>query len=402
MSRLAAAVRARLADESGMALVLAVFLTMLMLATGLATLAFTDNQTRMTGKERLRESTLNLAEGALNAQANLLSAGWPETSDKAFVPCTNTSNSVKCPDPGHLLRGFTSKDFGNSAPIAWHLSVRDNGLGAFYDDAATTAQPAWDQSGPAGGGPDGIMWLRAQATIRNEARTVVSLIRATPVGHAFPRGVITAGHFHTTNNGNKVIVDAGGGPGVLARCSPGPGGPERGNACLDYQVEKGQVWPNSYTADPALPDAMATNEVNSLRNRAKAANTWYSSCPTTVPSAPLVFVENGPCSIGSNTQVNAPNNPGMLVVNNGTLSMNGTSAFFGLMYMVNSGDLTGNVVTLGGDAQIVGAVVVDGAGGIFAGSSKVNVQYDPNVFNLVTTTQAINVIANSWRELNGH
>jgi hypothetical protein len=59
-------------------------------------------------------------------------------------------------------------------------------------------------------------------------------------------------------------------------------------------------------------------------------------------------------------------------------------------------------VSLIGDTTVVGATVVDGPGGILAGSSKVNLVYDANVFNLVTTTRTINVIANSWRELPGN
>jgi hypothetical protein len=401
VTRATASIRARLAGESGMALVVAVMVSALMLIAGLAILSFTDKQTQMTGKERLRESTLNLAEGALNAQANLLTAAWPETSDKAFTPCTQSSTSVKCPDATNLLNGFTSNDFGNGAPVSWHLSVRDNGLGAFYEDAATATQPAWDQNGPAGTGPDGIMWLRAQAQVRGEKRTVVSLIRATPVSHAFPRGVLTAGHFHTTNNGNKVIIDASGGPGVLARCHPGQGGPARGNSCLDYQVDKGQLWPNSWTSDTALPNAMTPNEVNALRNRAKATNNWFSSCPTTIPSGLLVFIESGPCTVTSNQQFNSLQSPGMLVIADGTLSLGGTTTFYGLIYAVNSSNSAGNVVSLSGNAQVFGAIVVDGDGGISAGSSKVNVKYDANAFNTVTTVQTINVIANSWRELNG-
>jgi hypothetical protein len=390
----------RLRDESGVALVVAIFISGLMLMAGLAVVAVSDTQTQLTGKERLRENTLTLAEGALNAQANLLSSGWPETPDKAFTPCDQTSTSTRCPEAGNLLRSFANKDFGNGAQIGWNLSVRDNGLGSYYDDAATATQPAWDQSGPAGT-PDGVMWLRAQASLRGETRTIVSLIRATPIAVAFPRGVITAGHFHTSNNGNKLIVDTGGGPGILARCDVGAGGPARGNACLDYQVDKGQVWPNSYTSDPTIPNAMKSHEVQALRNRAKASNSWYSTCPTTLPNGPLVFIESGDCQYTSNTNYNSPSNPGMLVVYDGTLTLGGTSAFYGLIYMPNRDDSPGGVVTLQGDTQVVGAVVVDGPGGITAGSSKVNLVYDANSFNLVTTTQSINVIANSWRELNG-
>ena len=391
----------RFRDQSGIALVTAILVSGLMLTAGLAILAFTDTQTRMTGQERLRENTLTLAEGVLNAQANLLSSGWPETPDKAFSVCTQTSTDVRCPEAGNLLRGFANKDFGNGAAISWHLSVRDNGLGSFYDDAATASQPAWDQSGPTGV-PDGVMWLRARASIRGESRTIVSLIRATPINHVFPRGVITAGHFHTGNNGNKTLVDTGNGPGLLARCSVGAGGPARGNACLDYQVARGQVYPNSYTADPTIPNAMMSTEIDSMRNRAKATGTWYNTCPSPIPSAVLVFVENGPCGISSGQVVNTQANPGMLVIVKGTLAMTGTGKFYGLIYAANTDNQSGNIVTVSGNNSVGGAIVVDGPGGVTITGSGLVLTYDANVFNLVTTTRTINVIANSWRELPGN
>jgi hypothetical protein len=398
--RLLDRVRARLADETGVALVVAIFVSILMLSLSLALLAFTDQQTRVTGDERLQESSINLAEGALNAQANLLQAAWPESAEKAFVPCTQGSSSVKCPDPGNLLRGFTNKDFSNGT-VSWNVSMRDNGLGPFYDDAATASQPAYDAAGPNGSPPDGVMWLRAQANVKGKMRTLVTLIRATPISRAFPRGIVTAGHFHTGNNGNKQMVDAGNGPGLMARCTVGAGGPARGNACLDYRPERGQVYPNSYVSDPAIPDAMSQADIDSLRNRAKAAGRWYANCPGTIPSAPLVFIENGGCTISSSTPVNSPANPGLLVINQGTLTLSGSTKFYGLIYAVNADDSTGNIVTVTGSATVAGAVVVDGPGGVFIQGTGMVLAYDSNVFNLVTTTQAINVIANSWRELKG-
>jgi hypothetical protein len=392
----------RLRDEDGIALVVAILIAGLMLMAGLAIVSFADSQTRQTGTERLRENTLTLAEGVLNAQANLLSSGWPETSDKAFPPCTETSTSVRCPEAATLLRSFTNKDFGNGATISWHLSVRDNGLGSFYDDAATASQPAWDQSGPTGV-PDGVMWLRARATVRGQSRTIVSLIRATPINHSFPRGVLTAGHFHTGNNGNKTLVDTTGGPGLMARCTVGPAGPARGDACLDYQVTRGQVYPNSYISDPNIPaNAMPMSEVDSIRNRAKAAGTWFNNCPTTLPNAQLVFVENGPCSISSGAVVNSQANPGLLLIFKGTLAITGGGKFYGLIYDVNADNLTGTVVSVSGDSTVGGAIVVDGPGGVTITGSGLVLSYDANVFNLVTTTRTINVIANSWRELPGH
>ncbi|MDQ3934777.1 MAG: hypothetical protein M3340_09135 [Actinomycetota bacterium] len=392
--------RARLRQESGVAMVVAVMITGLMLGAGVALLSLTDYQTSQTGKERVRESALTLAEGALNAQANLLSAAWPETSDQAFAPCTQTSSSVECPNVDTLLRGFGNDDFDDSTAVSWHLSVRDNQLGAFYEDSATASQPAWDANGPEGSGPDGIMWLRAQATVKGERRTIVSLVRATPIGMTFPRGVITAGHFHTTNNGNKVLVETTGGPGVLGRCTTGPAGPMRGDACLDYEVTKGQVWPNYVDTNPNLPPALEEDDISSLRNRAKAAGSWYASCPGTLPTGRLVFIESGNCAYSTSTVYNSRANPGLVVVYNGTLTLAGGTIFNGLVYAPNKQGSSGTVVTVTGEAQVYGAIVVDGAGGLYVGGSKLSVIYDPNVFNLVTTTQTINVIANSWRELN--
>ena len=392
--------RTRLRSEAGTALVVAVLISTLMVGTGLALLAFSDQQIGRTGTERVGENALTLAEGALNAQANLLGAAWPESPDLAFAPCTQASTSVKCPDPQNLRKGFGGPDFGtNGSAAAWSISIRDNALGAYYDDDATVAQPAWDASGPAGI-PDDTVWMRVEATLKGQRRTLVSLVRATPIGLTFPRGVITAGHFHTTNNGNKQIVDTGDGPGILARCDTGPGGPARGNACLDYPVDKGQVWPNLWSADVNLPNALPPNEINSLRNRAKAANAWFNTCPGTLPSARVVFIESGACSYTDTSQYNSAASPGLLVLYSGTLSLAGTTHFYGLIYAVNSGLSNGNMVALGGNTQVTGSIVVDNQGGMSAGSSKLNVLYDSNVFNLVTTTQTINVIANSWRELN--
>ena len=81
--------------------------------------------------------------------------------------------------------------------------------------------------------------------------------------------------------------------------------------------------------------------------------------------------------------------------------MNGSTFFYGLIYLPNSTDQTGNLVTISGGATIGGAVVVDGPGGVTITGTGMVLTYDSNVFNLITTTQQINVIANSWRELKG-
>ena len=386
----------RLQSEAGAALVVAIMVTMLMLLAGMALLAFTDQQATQSGRERVRESALTLAEAVLNAETSIMPARWPGKPATAFAPCTQASSALNCPNAGDLLRGFTgNKDFAGTSPT-WTLTVRDNGLGSYYDDTDTQTQPAWDASGP-GGVPDNLLWLRAQATVRGRTKTIVALVRASTVGQNFPRSVITAGHFSTTNNGNKVIVDTGSGPGVVVRCSAGSNGPDRGNSCLDYVATKGQVWPNSYTADTSTPNAMSPSEVAALRARAKAGGTWFNTCPSPLPSAQIVFVENGPCEGGANS----PTAPGILIVNSGTYSIGANDVFYGIVYCVNTTNLSGDVISIGGTAMIKGAAVVDGPGGISAGSSAVNLVWDPNVFSVVEATASVAILANSWRELNG-
>ncbi|MEA2388920.1 MAG: hypothetical protein QOG41_1693 [Thermoleophilaceae bacterium] len=392
--------RRRLRSESGIALPIALMIAGLMLGLGLAIAAYADQQTLQTGTERVKENSLTLSEGALNAQANLLASNWPSSSANAFGTCTQVSTSTACPDPGNLLRGFTNSDFTSSS---WAITIRDNGLGAYYDDTATASQPAYDASGPAGGGADNLVWLRAQATVRGRTRVIVALLRAFPVGQNFPRGVVTAGSFATSNNGKKAMVDPGTGPGVMVRCTPGAGAPQRGDTCMNFVATKGQVWPPAYKSDTTLPSAMPAADIATLKARAQAAGTYYATCPATLPSAPLVYIETGGCSYTGSQSVNSPTSPGMLLVYTGGISFGGTMNFYGIVYAVNNANSSSaNLVDIGGNAQISGAVVVDGNGGVTAGSSKTNIVYDPNVFNVVSANATVNIVANSWRELNGH
>ena len=391
--------RARLRDESGIAFAVALIVCTLMLGLGLAITSLSDQQTLATGTERVQENRLTLTEGAMNAEANLLGGSWPNSSSSPFTPCTQASTSASCPNAADLLGGFTNRDFAGTN--TWHISVRDNGLGNHYDDTATAGQPAWDASGPAGVA-DNMVWLRTRATVRGKSRTIVALVRAFSVGQNFPRGVVTAGSFATSNNGKKAMVDPGDGPGINVRCAPGAGAPTRGDPCMNFVATKGQVWPPAYKSDTSMPSAMTAAEIATLKSRAQSAGTYYSTCPAALPTAPLVFIENGGCSYTSNMQVNSKASPGMLVINSGGLLLGGTMNFYGVIYAINAGGSSSqSLVELTGNAQVFGAVVVDGAGGVTAGSSKMNIIYDPNAFNVVSANATVTIVANSWRELDG-
>jgi Tfp pilus assembly protein PilX len=382
--------------QEGWVLVTSIAVMALMGTLGLAIYAYADGQTHQSAADRTSESSFNLAEGTLSAQVFRLSRQWPGTAAGAFPEsCTQSSVDSKCPDAAALWRNFDQPDY--QASTGWITTVRDNGGSSanFYDDALTNAEPRWDANN------DGRLWVRSQSVVRSHRRTLVALVRVEEVLEQFPRQVVTAGRFGTTNNGNKVIVDTKG-PGAQAvplavRCRG------RNPTCLDYQQDKGQVWPDTTLEGYTGGEALTEDAVERFRSRAIASGTYYANgCPAN-PSGQVVFVERGDCSYTSSAGpcCNSIANPGLLIIVNGTLSMTGNSTFYGIVYMRNAQGSSANVVTLGGTAAIQGAVAIDGDGKLSAGSSKMNVVYDERMYTVMRSFGTAGIIQNTWRELKG-
>src|SRR5947208_12453069 len=99
---------------------------------------------------------------------------------------------------------------------------------------------------------------------------------------------------------------------------------------------------------------------------AQSLRTYHAhGCPAN-PSGRVVFIENGNCSWNDSAGpcCNSATAPGLLIVNNGTISLNGNIAYWGVVYGANAQHTTGTVVSLGGTVTIEGAVAVDGDGGV--------------------------------------
>jgi hypothetical protein len=328
--------------------------------------------------------------------------------------------NTKCPDSTSLANGFSGTDFSSST--AWTVSVRDNiGTAAtYYNQAAldATVCPAatgtmspctWDSNG------DGAMWVRSQATVGGQTRTIVALVKLDLVAEGFPQNTVTAGKFKTTNSGKKVIVDTkgcaavGAPPGgckaqkaapVVVRCTSGTPPPyTRSNTCIGYDQAKGQISPPDAVSTGFTGRAMPINAIDDFRRRAKALGTYYASgCPSSMTGA-VVFVESGTCSYTTGT-FNSSTAPGAFVINNGTLNLAGNVTYFGVIYAANAQNSTGDVITLGGTATIQGAIAVEGNGGVNAGSSKLNIVYDPDATaNLFGYGSSAGVSQNTFREL---
>ena len=383
-------------EEGGWALVTAIILMSVMLATGLAFASVVDTQQGESRKQRERETAFNLAESALSAQLFSFSrpAGWPGKgyATNPYPLCTQVSTDPRCPNDTQLRSAFTSVDLGPDA--SWETVVRDNGDAEFYDDAATAGNPGYDRDGVGGRG-DGRVWVRARATAKGRTRTLVAMVRIYDQAEDVPRSALIAGKVYFANAGNKAFV-VGGGP-VQVRCEP-----SATNLCIgnDNRVDLATQMPGSTPVyDAAIPPAMTPEARERLKQKAIANGTYYQSCGNQPPSATgeVIYIASGPCRWMGNATYNSPQSPGLLIMERGLLEMK--EDFYGVIYHANLDNTTAKIVDTSGNGHIYGGVLVDGPGLLQVGDSKNNVTFDPNAFESVKSYGSAGVIQNTWREI---
>jgi Tfp pilus assembly protein PilX len=402
-------------EESGLALIQTLLLSLLMVALAIVMVAGTESEQRQSRYERTRESSFNLAEAALNAQVAQLARSWPSSSSLP-TSCDPTATSTMCPQAATLANGYSGGDYGSTCASdpstpAWRTNVRDNATGERYWTNAVSSRAAYDANN------DGSVWVRSTGMAQCNLVSLVGLATHGVAPMDFPNNVVTANWFSTGNQGRKVIVDTLGSYAQPPSVRPGPAakaaklgvrcaGMTRAQ-CLNYPADKGQVQPDTATVDAgASTSAISANQLAALERQAMNAGTFWAAgnCPSgsvslsSVAGAPVVI--KGPCniSLGGNT-VNSAASPGVLVIENGTLSLGGNSNFYGTVYCVNQQGATDAVVTIHGNATIQGIVAVDGAGGVSAGSSKTNLIYDPRAASLLRGDSGATLDKSSFRVL---
>jgi Tfp pilus assembly protein PilX len=399
--------------ERGSAIVIAIALTAVMMTAALGALAMVDSSQRRSGKQRGGETAFNFAEAMLNNELLVTGRSWPTTAAKA-LPATCRAYTVNCPDATKVLSAMAGADVASGA--SWSTSVSDNiGAAATYYSKAAIAGTAcgamvpctWDSNG------DGVLWIRADATVASQTRSVVALARQQLARIAFPRNSITAGYFQTSNNGLKVIVDEKGCEAkhkplatcnatdpapVVVRCTSPTAG-TTGDACLRYRTS--QVSPES-TSQGLVGNVQSPATLLQMKTYAIQRGAYFTSCPTAAGlTGPMVFIDGVSCSYTTGT-VNSGTTLGVLVVNAGTISFSGSLDFYGLLYAANNLPAqadAGYIVSLSGGAYVQGAVFVEGRGGVLAGSSGLNVSFDPNALANVIVASTPSISQNSFREL---
>jgi Tfp pilus assembly protein PilX len=395
-------------SEAGMAMVPVMALMLAMLALGFALVMRSRNQQQLSGYERTRESSFNIAEAALNAQALQLGRSWPSASG-APTSCSSGSTSTYCPPSSAIGNGYSyaASCTGSSTPI-WQTSIRDNASGELFWTTAVSSRAAYDANG------DGTVWVRSTGYVQCNKVSMVALVSRNVVQMSFPNNVLSANWFATTNPGRKVFIDTIGTyaqPPATAASQPAPVNARCSgmttSQCTNYQSSKGQVQPPAVTTDPSGSSALTLTQLQQLEQQAQSSGTFYptGSCPSTsaalssVGGAPVVV--QGPCniSVGGPQSINTAASPGVLIIENGTITIGGTAVFYGLLYCVNKQGSSGSVVTITGNGVIQGVVAVDGLGGVSVGSSKTNLIYDSRATSLLKGTAGSSVSKNSFRLL---
>jgi Tfp pilus assembly protein PilX len=395
----------RLRDEEGIVLISAIILLAVVLAFGLALVLLSENQQTASAREQASEQAFNLAEAALNAQVGELSSKWPaEEKEKGEYPfaCTETTSAAGnyCPSPTSLKAAYPpsispttcpaaapTEAWGSSLSNRWTTYVRDDLESApLFNSPAERNAPLFD------GNKNEKLWVRAVAVVKCVVVSVISLVARQQVTLNFPHSAVAGNWFRVTNNGKKVIVNTAGEPpaaqpGQIAmRCE----GVAPGH-CEEWSKEKEQISPNTTGAPPTPPMTVNEEQLAALKAQAQAAGTFHSGASGTCPKnleettgLPAYIEGCGELKMTGGVG-NAQGKPGFLVLADGTLTLKGNAEFWGVIYARNPTNLTGAVVTLGGTAQVRGAINVDGSGGIEFGSSKANLIYEPQaIYELKT------------------
>jgi Tfp pilus assembly protein PilX len=430
--------------EDGWVLVSAIVLMAIMLTVGLASFAFVDTGQKRSAESRERESSLSLAEASLYAQGFALTRNWPNPKVPLSADCSSatalTASTIFCPDRDTLAKGssgnasvaqLSNLDF--DANSTWTTKVRDNygALKASYDPALADATlTEGGVSCPATPcrmdfNEDRQLWVSAKAIVRGKPRSIVARLKLEQLRESVPQAGVVAGALEVTNNGNKLMVD-GTGSSIIVRCSP-----LSSSSCMDYDAGTGQLTPAPASA-PSQPNFMTPAQLQRFKARAKADGTYFAAgqCPANAAqlTGAVVWVEqcstsyasigpySSPCVMPdddlSTNCINPTTKPGLLIWHCGTIRFTASSTFYGIMYLVNNSDGTcasfpaktggcpsAAVYESGGGSGVAGALVADGGGCVLIGSNSLNMKYDSNVFNSVTSYGTVGLVQNTWREL---
>lgn len=401
-------------DEQGVALVAAIVLLTVIMGLGLGLLLFTDSQQKASAREQASESAFNLAEAALNAQVGQLSRRWPTTKENGeeFPACTPTTSTSTngCPSTAGMNAGYpaagsascpagtATEAWGSPLINRWTTYVREDvGGSPNFNSTTERTAPVSDEH------KAGKLWVRSVGVVQCHVVSLITLVSRQEVTVSFPENAATANWFETSNKGNKTIVNTKGPKAsksgkVSMRCT----GFKNTEECEKWEKGKEQVSPDTTGGGGSPSPTLSATQLEALKQQAEFNGTYYpaGSCPESEPPAGLPAYVEGPCALSYTKGTgNSEENSGFLVLVNGTLTLGGNSQYFGVVYAVNKQESSGIVVELHGCNRLVGAIVIDGNGGINFGSCSENFVYDPTAISKLKGSAGAAPTRNSFRVL---
>ncbi|HYP47527.1 MAG TPA: hypothetical protein VEQ61_02715 [Thermoleophilaceae bacterium] len=406
-------------QERGNVLVTAVLLISIMMAMGLAVASRVDTQTAQSRKERERESSFNLTEAALSAQTFVLGRRGTGTATKPYpaAGCPNAVDDHLCPGTDQLERNYEGSgqvDF--AAGATWKTQVRDDADAAgnpvltWNDSILNDASwPRYDSGGTTDKKPNRHVWVRSEATVRGHKRAIVAWVRIEDRPVNFPRYAILSGFIDGKNSGGhggRPLVNSTGSRGVAVRCDK----PPKSEDCINLDPKKGPQLqpPANYQINYTGAVALGEDDLAALEDVARANGTYYAGCPSN-PNGDVVFVENAgscrytssaPSAPGQSKCCNSAANPGVFVIKRGSVDFGGNIEYWGVVYNANLDNSDSEkLVETSGTSAIRGGVLVDGPGGVYAGSSGDNIIFNAFSFDDIKSVGTAGVVQSTWREI---
>jgi hypothetical protein len=420
------AMRKLMNQERGSVLVTAMLLLAVMMSLGFAVASQVDGQTRQSRIERERESTFNLAEAALSAQTFILGRRGTGIVGHQYPleGCSKTppADDYFCPVPAQIEKSYNGAgqvDFNFADPgDGWRTHVRDDSDPVtgqqvlFWDeDILNPANPKYGEWARYDADDNRHVWVRSEATVRGRKRAIVAWVRIEDRVISFPQYAVLAGKVGGKNSGGHggrpLVNSTGSSLGIAVRCSL----PPQSASCINLNPTKGpQLQPptnfhNDYPNQSALEDPDA---LQALEDVARANGTYYAGCPAN-PNGKIVVVENaGDCSYlnsappapGATKCCNTEADPGLYVVKRGKVDFGGNIEFWGVIWNANLDNLSDiDMIETSGTAAVHGGALVDGDGGVYAGSAGDNIVFFASAFENISAVGTAGVVQNTWREI---
>jgi hypothetical protein len=408
--------REKLSSERGNVLVTAILLMAVMMSVGLAVASTVDTQTSQSRNERERESTFNLAEAALSAQTFILGRRGTGTSANPYPNpgCSPGNLNTFCPVDAQLMRSYSGDtsqvDFKAGSNTGWRTDVLDdaNASGTqvrFWDESylSDATWPRYDKDG------NRHVWVRSEATVRGHKRVIVAWVKIEDRIVSFPRYAVLAGYVGGDNaggHGGRPLVNSTGSLGVAVRCNQAPQ-----SGCIDLNPTKGpQIQPPAnFQLNYPNSAAIGVDDLFALQDMAQANGTLYNGCPAN-PNGKVVYIKNAgtscaynnsaPAAPGGTKCCNTSAAPGLIILERGKINFGGNIECYCVIYHANvDNSSANNLVETSGTSAIYGGVIVDGAGGVLAGSSGDNIVYNAFSFDNITAAGTAGVVQNTWREI---